>query len=68
MLTGKCSWDKIIAKYAPVAQGIEHSPPKVALQRSPLKKRRLELSPITTGAVKKIKYVAIAQLDRAHAS
>ena len=47
---------------------IEGSPPKVTLQRSPWKNLSWELSPIITEADKKIKYVPIAQLDRAHAS
>ena len=42
--------------------------PKVTLQRSPWKNLSWELSPIITEADKKIKYVPIAQLDRAHAS
>ena len=42
--------------------------PKVTLQRSPWKNLSWELSSIITEADKKIKYVPIAQLDRAHAS
>lgn len=46
----------------------QRSAPKVTLQRSPWKNLSWELSPIITEADKKIKYVPIAQLDRAHAS
>ena len=46
----------------------EYKTPKVTLQRSPWKNLSWELSPIITEPDKKIKYVPIAQLDRAHAS
>ena len=49
-----CIAHSYLIQIVSVASWIEHTPPKVALQRSPWKNLRRELSPITTGADKKI--------------